>query len=84
MAKHRQVDEQMPYEVVIFEPLLGIDGCTDGIEDSARANQHKKWGRGVVPEEREEDDNHPAHNQVDGEADRRYRSLRQRFIKYAE
>ena len=72
MAEHCEVDEKVPHEVVILETLLRVDGCTDGIEDSARTNQHKKWGRGVVPEEREEDDNHPAHNQVDGEAYRRY------------
>ena len=69
VAEHCKVDEQMPHKVVITKTLLCIDSCTDGVEDAACANQHQKWGRGVVPKEREEDDNHPTHNQINRKAD---------------
>ena len=68
VAEHCDIYQQMPHEVVISKSLLGVDNSSDGIEDSSSANQHQEWGRGVVPKEREEDDNHPAHNKIYGEA----------------
>lgn len=84
VAEYRQIYQQVPHEVVISKSLLGIDGCADGVEDASCANQCQKWGRGVVPKEREEDDNHPAHNQIDGEANRRYRAFSQRLVEDAK
>ena len=74
----------MPHKVVISKTLLGVENSTQSVEDSACANQRKKWGRGTLPKEREEDDNHPAHNQINRKANRRNRTLRQRLIEYSE
>ena len=38
VAEHREVDEQMPHQVVVAKTLLGVDGCAEGVEDSASAN----------------------------------------------
>ena len=72
VAEHCEVDEQVPYEVVVSKALLGVEPSTDGVEDAACTNQHQKWGRGVVPKEWEEDHNHPSHNQVNCQTYRRY------------
>ena len=70
--------------MVVAETLLGIEGCAYGVADATRANQREKWGRGLLPKERDEDYNHPTHNQIDGEANRRNRTLRQRLVEDAE
>ena len=46
VAHHRQVDKQVPHEVVIAKTLLGIENGTKCVEDAARANHYQKWGRG--------------------------------------
>ena len=69
VADNRQVDQQMPHEVVVLKALFGIEPGTKGVEDSTPANQRKKWGRGVVPKKREEDHNHPTHYEVNSKAD---------------
>ena len=74
----------MPDKVVVSKPLSCIEECSESIEDSACANQHQKRSRGVVPKEREEEDNHPAHNQVDDQTYRRNGTPRQRFVEDAK
>jgi hypothetical protein len=58
----------MPNKMMVLEPLLGVENCTQGVEYAACPNQSKKWGRGLSPKEREEDNNHPTHNEVDCKA----------------
>ena len=74
----------MPHKVVIAKTLLGVEDCAERVEDSARANQRKKWGRGLLPKEREEDDNHPTHNQINRQTNRRNRTFCQRLVEDAE
>ena len=62
MADDRQIYQQVPHEVMITKSLFGVEPRTDGVEYSARTNQREEWGRAVVPEEREEDHDHPTHN----------------------
>ena len=38
VAHNRQVDEQMPHEVVIAKTLLGVERSADGIADASRTN----------------------------------------------
>jgi hypothetical protein len=68
VAEYSQIDKQVPHKVVVSKTLLGVEDCTERVEDSARTNQRKKWGRGLFPKEREEDYNHPDNNEVNGKA----------------
>ena len=76
VADNRQVDKQVPHEVVISKTLLGVENSSQGVEDATSANQRKKWGRGTIPKEREEDNNQPTHDQINSKANRRNGAFR--------
>ena len=72
MTDDCQIYQQVPHEVVIAKTLLGIEPRTDSVEYATRTNQRQEWGRGTPPKVREEDYNHPSHNQIYRKADRWY------------
>jgi hypothetical protein len=43
VATDRDVDHQMPHQMVVFEPLFCVKPSTDCVEDTACGNQYKQW-----------------------------------------
>ena len=74
----------MPHHVVIAEALAGVEPCAERVEQAAQRNERHEGRRSVADEQREEEDDRPAHDQVDSQTDGGYRFAGQGFVENPE
>ena len=84
MGRHGQIDQQVPDHVVVAESLPGIKPRAERIEHAAQRDQRHERRRSVADEQRQEEDDRPAHDQVDGQTDGRYRLSGERLVEHPE
>ena len=81
MRQQRQVDKQMPDQVVVAESLLRINDRSGRIEDPAQQDQQQQRQRSVPNQPGQEKDRRPAHHQINRQAQRRDGTPGQRLIQ---
>ena len=84
MGRHGQIDQQVPYHVVVAESLPGVEPRAERIKHAARGNQRQQRRRRLPHEKRHEKYDRPPHDQIDRQAEGGNRLARKRLVEDAE